>query len=497
MQSIPQINGCSIALQTTEKGNENVNEKAVNADVNSRNFFEWLVDEMCLTTASAQYYSSIIDVVSSYAKQIYGVHESIYDIDSLEEIEQLLNKMMADKCIIQGKLNYCFEGAFEKYVQYMRFYTRKKSYEIIEKNSNEENILEDIEKIIREADIDGITLSDISDITGKSIWLVKKYLQILEGVIEIPGNVYVHVDNVVDIHENKEEIQKIIENQFAKFAGYTNDVVLFDAASITLGMFLNDNCIDKPEKMYGITRYLFEKVYIFAGDKHIWKGSPQYTTTYAGVLLGYISSNGGKTSKAQCTEYLQKVKLPSNNINGILSIATNKRVLLYGNEEYVLADYVIRDELWLEQLKIQIGKLFRQALYVVPREISDNWFELLPILDGGISWNLMLLQDLIKKYLPEYRLITANENQGLETIRAGIVPEDSFIENFADLVYIRILEDATVSLPVRIDKEDFRKKLIEYKMIQGNELIYTMPKAVAGSKFAWTSEGDSVLILKE
>lgn len=478
-----------------------MNEKSVDIGVEAKNFSKWLIDDMKLATATARFYSSAINTVASYAHEICGVRGSIYEIVDLEELEQLMIKMMANDRFIQinKQSHNRFRGALDKYMQYMRIRAGETSYESIMKSSKEESELEDVEEIIKEADIAGITAGNISNKTGKSIALVNKYLRTKKYAIKIPGDLYVHVDTVIDIYENKEAIQRIIENQFAKFAGYTNDVVLLDAASIALGMFLNDNCIDTPEKMYGIARFLFEKnekIYYFAGDKHIWKEPPQYSTTYAGILLNYISSNGGRASKAHCIEYLQKIKLSSNNINGILSMATNKAVLFYGDEEYVLADFVIENELWFEQFKKQMEKLFRKVSYVVPREISDSWFELLPVLYGGMSWNLLLLQDLIKKYLPEYRLITANENQGLETIRAGIVPEDSFIGSFADLVYTRLLEDPTVSLPVRMDRENLRKRLIEYKMIRGNELIYTMPKAISGPRFAWTSEGDSVLILK-
>ena len=472
-----------------------------NIDAKAKRFSKWLIDDMKLTIATAQGYSSAINIVTSYAQEICGIHGSIYKIDNLEELEHIMNEMIMDERFIRCNMqsHNHFRESLDKYMQFMRIQAGETSYKSIIKSSEDGGFLEDVEEIIKEADIDGITASNISNKTGKSIWLINKYLRTKEYAIEIPGDVYIHVDSVIDIYENKAAIQRIIENQFAKFAGYTNSAVLLDAASITLGMFLNDNCIDTSEKMYGIARFLFEKnekIYYFASDKHIWKDPPQYPPTYAGILLGYISKNGGRASKVQCIEYLQKIKLPSNNINGILSIATNKAVLLYGDEEYVLADFVIENELWIEEFKKQIDKLFKQALYIVPREISDNWFDLLPNLYGGMSWNLLLLQDLIKKYLTEYRLITANENQGLETIRAGIVPEDSLIGNFADLVYARLLEDPTISLPVRIDKEDFRQRLIEYKMIRGNELIYTMPKAVSGSKFAWTSDGDSVLILK-
>lgn len=78
-------------------------------------------------------------------------------------------------------------------------------------------------------------------------------------MIEIPGGLYIYADNIVDLCENKDAIQSILKNQFDKFAGYTNDEVLYDAAFISLSLFLNDNFIDTPAKVYGITRYLFEK----------------------------------------------------------------------------------------------------------------------------------------------------------------------------------------------------------------------------------------------
>ena len=219
--------------------------------------------------------------------------------------------------------------------------------------------------------------------------------------------------------------------------------------------------------------------------------------TNTGVLMGFIRKNGGRTGKRQCMDYLQMLKLPSKNINGLLSMSSNRNLLFYGDDEYIMTEQVIRVEMWLENFRHEVNKLFLYSLYVIPREIEQGWFELLPGLTGGLSWNLLLFQDLIKKHLPEYRLITANEDQGLDTIRAGIVPEQSTIEDFANLVYAKLLEDTCIKLPVRMNTEDFRKKLIEYKMIQGNELIYAMPKALHDSKYAWADDGKSVLILQK
>lgn len=437
-------------------------------------------------------------ILDTFGKKEGLMQGSLCDIADLTKIENLgqsvWNNAVFKKYRGQG---YDHEKLFMSYKDYLNEGQKGKGSEFVAgKIKNSDGSFDQVEEFVKEADVDGITASNLSSKTGKSIWLVNKYLRAQSYAIEIRGNIYVHADNVIDLFENKTKIQKIIENQFNKFCGYTNDEVLMDAATISLGMFLNDNCIDTPAKFYGIVRYLFSKDYYFAGDKHIWKSESKYPDTNSGVLMGFISSNGGRASKTQCSDYLQKVKLASGNINGLLSVATNKEVLFYGNEEYVLAESIIENENWMCLVKKQVDRLFKNAPYVIPREINDNWFELLPPLYGGLNWNLALLQDLIKKYMPEYRLITANENQGLETIRAGIVPEDSVIGNFADLVYARLIEDSALNMPVRLEKENLRQKLIEYKMIQGNELIYTLPKALDGAKYAWTDDGESVLILQ-
>lgn len=451
-------------------------------------------------------------IVNVFGRKASLFSETLEIVQDLEKVEKIKTQIVDENIFkFQKKKIYNFKILFDVYEEFLTTYDREiegaqvpcskeKTMETDCSCSEENDFFDHLEDIIKDADINGITAENVAVQTGKSIWSVKKNLKKKQYAIEIPGNLYIHVDNIIDIFENEETIQKILQNQFIKFAGYTNDTVLYDAATISLGLFLNDNCIDSPAKMYGIARYLFEKKekrYFFGADKHIWEKRPEYPVTNPGVLMGYINKSGLKVSKTQCIDYLQKVKLASRNINGLLSMASNKTVLFYGDREYVMAQKIIEDDAWLEKLRSAIKKLFENSVYVIPREIKASWFELLPDLAGGLTWNLLMLQDLIKKYLPEYRLITANEDQGLETIRAGIVMRESTIEDFANLVYARILEDSSISLPIRLDKEDFRQRLIGYKMIQGNELIYTMPKALDDSKYAWSDDGESVLILKK
>ena len=493
------LNTYEIFLKSNDKKSGGANSMEKDNEVKAKKFSMWLIDDLHLAATTARGYSSAINTATPYAEKVCGINTSLYCIDDVGELEKILEKLMSSEEFkeVNEHSHNRFRGAFDKYLHYRKVMSGEEEYESFLKR-DDEGIFENVEGIIKEADIDGITANAISSKIGKSSWLINKYLKDKRYVIEVPGSLYIHADNIVDLFENRDALEKILRNQFNKFYGYTNDVVLYDAALISMSMFLNDNCIDTPEKMYAVARYLFEKiekVFIFAADKHIWEKKPTFSFTHAGIVMSYIDKNGGKASRTQCGDYLQRVKLSSGNINGILSVANGKDVLLSEHEEYVLSEYIIENDDWLNRVKEAIEKLFKNESYVIPREINDSWFELLPNLYGGLSWNLLLFQEIIKKFLPEYRLITANENQGLETIRAGIVREDSVIGDFADLVHARLLEESDIKLPVRMNKEDLRQLLIEYKMIQGNELIYTMPKALESSKFAWSSDEESVLIL--
>lgn len=475
--------------------------ESIDAQVQAKLFCEWLIQSQNLANKSARLYMSSINSLEKYTKRIYGLEGSVYEITDAETIRDILIVLMLDSDFVLD--NACghnrFKSALDKYALYLQSENDGSIPESVVNDDNDIDLAE-LEEIIKDADVEGISVADISKKTGEGVWLIHKHLKTQQYAVEIPGDIFIHEENIIDLDESADQIEEILENQFAKFGGYTNDAVLYDAASINLRMFLNDNEIDSAEKMYGITRFLFgvrKSKYCFGQDKHIWKTEPLYSMTNAGVLLSYIHNLGGKATRTQCEDYMKNVKLPSRNLNGLLSVASGSQVLLYSSDEYVLSDDIGINKEVLDALKESFDKLFLSTEYVIPREIRNNWFNTLPALHNGLRWSLLLLQEVVKKYLSEYRIITANENQTLDTIRAGFVKEDSMIETFADLVYVRMLEDLTVELPLRISKEELRQKLIDYGMIQGNELIYTMPKALNGSKFAWSSDGDSVLILKK
>lgn len=57
------------------------------------------------------------------------------------------------------------------------------------------------------------------------------------NIISMPGNRYVHVNSFVDLDEVEEVIDRILKTHFAQFGGYSNNQLLFGAASKELSMF--------------------------------------------------------------------------------------------------------------------------------------------------------------------------------------------------------------------------------------------------------------------
>lgn len=471
-----------------------------------KEFRDWMKKELGLAKGSVRSYASTLNTLSSYINTICGIQGSIYDISDIATVEDIFQQLFSNRGFVElnSRTHNKFRRSLEKYFQFLKegmgVADKSISNATSEGLTDIDEVYDSAEQIIKDADIYGLAADQIAEKIDISIWRLRKLLRTMNSVIEMPGDVFVHADNIIDLFENEEAIDSILQKQFARLHGYSNSDLLFEAASISLTMFLNDNGINTPERMYGIARYLFEKrkaKYLFGGDRHILEIRSDFPINNQGILMNYISRCGGTVSKNQCEDFLQKTKLTNIGVNHLLSMGNNEKVVFFGDNEYALVSTLFLEKDWIGSLKLAVEKLFENTSYVILREITPNWFETLPKLSNGMNWDLLLLQELIKKYLPEFRLITANDDQGLDTIRAGIVPDDSIICDFGDLVYARILEDPSMNLPQKMTKEALRQKLIEYQMIQGGELIYTMPKALNDPKFAWAVNGDSVLILKK
>ena len=106
--------------------------------------------------------------------------------------------------------------------------------------------------------------------------------------------------------------------------------------------------------------------------------------------------------------------------------------LIYAENEYLLAELMHIDTDFLESIHCALRRLFEDTDgHIIPRNISESWYNLLPTLPACLPWTPMLLQQLIRFYPDELeaRTIIAMESQNSNTLHAMFVEKDSWIQD--------------------------------------------------------------------
>lgn len=325
----------------------------------------------------------------------------------------------------------------------------------------------------------------------------------LEGsmnVIAMPKNRYVHVDSFVDLDEAEEVMGQILRTHFAQFGGYSNNQLLFGAASQELFTFLNDNDCENIDAVYAIARFLFEKKAV-AGDPykfstpHIFEKEPDYPMTLRGLMIHLARNNGGLLYASDAKDYLQKTMLTYGGIGQLLQLGSSNTFLIYDSDRYLLSESLGIDETWCMQMHNRMDDLFRKAnvAFVIPRDINTAWLTTLPRLPHGLDWTRLLLQEVLDKYPAiGFKSISPDLNQTHDTLAAAFVPIDSPLQTFPDVVTLFMEEHH--DLPMRMLGEDLRLELRDAGMLENGEMIYALPKALDDYRFAWSNENRTVYV---
>ena len=362
--------------------------------------------------------------------------------------------------------------------------------------------IEKAEKYLHDIGIHGATIKELIAAVqpGASIYSTQNALEASEHFIAMPGERYVHVDCFVDMDEAEEVLGNILKTHFAQFEGYSNNQLLFGAASQELFLFLNDNDCESVEAVYAIARYLFEKralsgkPYKFSFP-HIFEVEPDYPMTLHGLMIHLARSNGGLLNASDATNFLQKTKLTYAGLRTLLKIGKENTFLMYDSERYLLSEAIGIDEGWCRMMHDRIDDLFRKAnvAYVIPRDISTSWLSTLPLLPHGLGWTHLLLQDVLDRYPAiGFKSISPDLNQTHDRLAAAFVPEGSPLQTFPDVVTLFMEEKH--QLPLRMAGEDLRQELREAGMLENGEMIYTLPKALDDYRFAWSDENKTVYV---
>lgn len=370
------------------------------------------------------------------------------------------------------------------------------------KTSNISKTQAQVEKAILAKDLEGITIDQLSaEFPQITIVALKQIRDNSRGLVEI-GEKIIHIDAFVDIEEAAAKLQEIIDKLMIKNNGYTSAAQLYEYARAEIQMFLNDNDIDDERSVYCVARYLFGKIhwhgvsYKFSGGNHISKEGVGSVETNLDVILKYARDNGGFFSYDSLVQYLVRVGIKTGNLRGQMQIGAKPIFFYYSSDDIITAESMHIDGEWLTQIKNALQRIFSDSGdHIIVREINPVWFAQLPTLPGYRAWTPLLLQYVLYFYGKELgaRTIGSELNQKYDVLHSMLVSNNSEIKTFSDTIVAYLVDNGIEQR--KFEAEALRQLLVQGKMIEGNELISHMPKAIGKDpRFAWDMAGKTVII---
>lgn len=302
------------------------------------------------------------------------------------------------------------------------------------------------------------------------------------------------LDDIIDLEEGKNGIREILNTHFLALYGYSNVGILWSAAQNSLSMFLNDNAINSVDDFGRFLVRAFKNEFVFSLP-HLWKNEPDYPRSSRGLIINLARQHGGVVTRTQIDDFFSRIKLTSLYNSFVLD---KGQLLFCDKEKFILTATVNPSTERCSLIAKALNTLFsyENTHFIVLRDISSSWFSRLPELPNGLQWTPLLLQELLR-ICPElgYRIISPDlRGQALDTVGAAIVPSKSEIETFADIVHR--FSYRKYKLPFKLSAEELRLDLREAGMLDGNELIYNMHKALKDYRFAFSDENRTVMILE-
>lgn len=359
---------------------------------------------------------------------------------------------------------------------------------------------EQIEKIVLDADMNGVTYDSLHNALGLTIVATKAFVQQCKCIVEIKGKLY-HEDAFVDWNDGAKQICLIIEKLMQKNNGYISAVQLYDYARAEMNMFLNDNDANDERAVYEIAQHLFEKNsfeghhYSFTGKAHISKSEDAISSNFD-VICKFAEDRGGVFREDDLTEYLTGIGIKAGNLRNQMRLGKEPEFFFYEPGTIISAKSIGIDDSWKESVGRALNHLLSDVDdHIILRQIQPVWYESLPTLPEHRRWTPLLLQYILRFYGKEFgaKTIMAMKSQSMNTLHAMLVKAASPIQNFGDAVIAYLVESEIEQRS--FEAEELRQLLVKSGMIQGNELIWNMPKALAkDERFAWDAKGENVTV---
>ena len=357
-----------------------------------------------------------------------------------------------------------------------------------------------LEEFTLATDMQGITYDDARDAMHLTMVATKQAVANAEHIVDIKGRLF-HEDAFIDWEDGADQLEGIIDKLMHKNSGYVAASQLYEYAKVEMNMFLTDNDLNDERSVYDIATHLFEKKgyhnkhYSFYGKMHISRKEHPVTSNLD-IFRNFAADQGGVFSFDSLVEYLHSIGIASGNLRMQMRIPDEPIFFYYENGILIYADSMHIDNAWISAVKKELAILLTDVGgHIVLRAVPDMWLEQLPSLPTGKHWTPLLLQSVLRCYSKDLgaKTIQALSGQSLDTLHTMLVANDSPIQTFGDVVVSYLVEND-------IDKRSFeaetlRQLLVDAGIIQGNELIWNMPKALSNDeRFAWNASGDHVIV---
>ena len=356
------------------------------------------------------------------------------------------------------------------------------------------------EEYLLKCDLTGATYDELQSQLHCTMVRIKGIVSQSQHIIEMNKRLY-HEKALVDLEEGADALEAVLDKLLKRNNGIATAKSLYEYACSEMAMFFNDNDITDQQSVYDLARYLFEKLkyhgkwYIFKSNAYI--SLPDVSAdSVIDIIRKYAKEKGATVRFKEIESYLIGLGLNTGSLRTSMRIDKEPVFLVYAENEYLLAELLHIDAAFLESVHRALHRLFADSDgHIIPRNISDSWFNLLPVLPDGLMWTPMLLQQLIRFYPDELgaRTIIAMKTQDSNTLHAMFVEKESWIQDFRDVVAVFIHDE----MPNRceFEAEELRRILIDAGMISGNQLVYNMHNALGGDpRFLWNSDGSYVKV---
>lgn len=469
-------------------------------------FSRWLATNNYAASTSRNYINVMDRIVKVYNDKVsLAIDQAVSLIDAVGKLQKVLSE---NKSFVQANetSHNQLTAALNAFKKYLFSGSYNSDAPILETSSSgvaistDKQLIESI-NFIKSKNLNGVTVDEIAHFLQESRLKTIKILNQMRDIIECPKGTYVHSDSFVDLEEARNILLKILRGHFSRFYGFSNSKILYEAARVQLDIFINDNDLDDEMKVYYLAMHFFSKTgsekFVFYGNWQIWESEPEEPKSTQGLLIRLAKRNGGFLSKTDAESLLGQLRLTINLAQTLGLYQTSRDFWQLTETECLYVPHIGLNEDKILAIRFALERLFSdnpEEHFIILRDISDEWLSMLPALPIGKLWTHLLLQEAIGLH-PEmgFRTIKAEISQSLNTVHAAIVPKESHIVTFPDAV--REYLHKKYQLPHEFAAEELRLILRDAGMLEGNELIYNMHKALNDYRFAWKNNNTHVRVL--